>query len=178
MKRYNLFILIFISTLIFSTSCEKLDEFTQFNVEYKSSIVIENGSILNLPIDILTPEIQTNQESEFAVNNTRKDLVEEISLRDMNLKITSPDEQRFDFLKSIHVFINADGLSELEIAFKDPVPEDVGDSLVLDLNENNLREYIIKDRFSLRVEVVTDKVTGSDVNIDVESTFFVDAKLF
>jgi len=177
MKRYNLFILIFISTLIFSTSCEKLDEFTQFNVEYKSSIVIENGSILNLPIDILTPEIQTNQESEFAVNNTRKDLVEEVKLTSLVLKVTSPEDQRLDFINKINIYINAEGLSELQIAFKDPVPEDVGDELSLDVNDNNLREYIIKDSFTMRVELVSDQITNEDVFIDVVSNYFVDAKL-
>lgn len=174
----KLFLFALLIGLVSFSSCEKLDkEFTQFELKYTSKVTIDNGSILNLPIDILTPETTTNAEAEFEVNDTRKDLVEEITLTSMNLKVTSPDEQRFDFLKSIHVYINADGLSELEISFKDPVPEDVGDSLELDINENNLREYILKDRFSLRVEVVTDKVTGSDVEIDVESTYYVDAKL-
>ena len=173
----KLLLLALLVGIISFSSCEKLDEFTQFELTYTSSITVENGFSLNLPLDILTPEMTTNAESEFAVNDTRKDLVEEILLTELNLKVTAPDEQRLDFLNSIHVYINADGLSELEIAFKDPVPEDVGDTLTLDINENNLREYIIKDSFTLRVEVVTDQITGNDVDIDIESTFFVDAKL-
>ena len=175
----NLFLLSFVLvSLFFGTSCEKLDEeFTQFTIDYNTSVVIENGSIINLPINLLTPEIETNQESEFSVNNTRKDLVEEVMLQKLQLKVTSPDNQSLDFINKIKLYINAEGLSELEIAFKDPVPNDVGDELLLDVNDNNLREYIIKDKFSLRVEVVSDQIMGQDVYIDVFSTFFIDAKL-
>jgi len=179
MKKLHLKIaLLFLAGLFTLTSCEKLDqEFTQFNVEYTSKITVDNGLGLNLPLDILTPEMETNAEAEFAVNNTRKDLVEEVMLEELRLKVTSPSNQRLDFLNSIKIYINADGLSELEIAFKDPVPGDVGDELQLDVNDNNLREYIIKDKFSLRVEVVSDQINGQDVDIDVFSKFFVDAKL-
>ena len=175
----NLFLLSFVLvSLFFGTSCEKLDEeFTQFTIDYNTSVVIENGSIINLPINLLTPEIETNQESEFSVNNTRKDLVEEVMLQKLQLKVTSPDNQSLDFINKIKLYINAEGLSELEIAFKDPVPNDVGDELLLDVNDNNLREYIIKDKFSLRVEVVSNQIMGQDVYIDVFSTFFIDAKL-
>lgn len=160
------------------SSCSKIDEtFTQFEVEYTSMITVDNSMIINLPIDLLTPEIETNSETEFAVNITRKDLIEEILLREINLNVIRPEDQRLDFLNEIRVFINADGLSELEIAFKDPVPNDVGDTLTLDVNENNLREYIIKDNFSLRINVISDQITNEDVDIEVYSKFFVDAKL-
>lgn len=179
MKKLQLKIaLFFLAGLFTLSSCEKLDqEFTQFTVEYTSKVTIENGIGINLPLDILTPEMETNAEAEFAVHDTRKDLIEEILLEEMSLKVTSPSNQRLDFLNSIKVYINAEGLSEVEIAFKDPVPEDVGDELQLDVNNNNLREYIIKDKFSLRVEIVSDQLTGQDVDIDVFSKFFVDAKL-
>ena len=175
----KLMLLILAIGMISFTSCDKIDEeFTQFELEYTSQLTIESGFGLNLPINVITPETTTNAESEFEINNTKKDLVEEVTLTDMTLKVTSPDEQRLDFLESIKVYINADGLSELEIAFKNDVPEDVGDSLELDVNENNLKDYIIKDEFSLRVEAVTDMITGNDVDIDIKSTFFVDSKLF
>ncbi len=177
MKNFLLFSVLLCSFLAM-TSCEKLDEeFTQFTVEYNTSVVVENGSIINLPLNLLTPEIETNQESEFAVNNTRKDLVEEVRLQELKLEVTSPEDQRLDFINKIKLFINAEGLSELEIAFKDPVPNDVGDELLLDVNDNNLREYIVKDKFSLRVEVVSDQITSEDVDIDVSSVFFIDARL-
>lgn len=178
MKNVIALTLLIVNVLLFSTSCEKLDkEFTQFTIDYTSSITVDNNMIINLPLDILTPEIETNQESEFSVNNTRKDLVEEVKLTQLQLKVTNPDDQRLDFINTIKIYIDAEGLSEIEIAFKDPVPNDIGDELSLDVNDNNLREYIIKDKFTLRVEVVSDQIPNEDVDIDVLSTFFVDAKL-
>ena len=110
-------------------------------------------------------------------NDTRKDLVEEINLTELKMIITSPSDQRFDFLNEASVFINAEGLSELKIAEAKDIPETVGNELSLTPVENDLSEYIKKDAFSLRVKVVTDKIINNEVKVDVKSNFFVDAQI-
>ena len=82
----------------------------------------------------------------------------------------------FDFLNEIHIYIQAEGLSELKIASKTDIPADV-DNIDLDVNSNDLKEYIKKDNYSLRLNTVTDEAMSQDHQIDVNSTFFVDAKI-
>ena len=94
------------------------------------------------------------------------------------MKITSPSTQRFDFLKSIEISISASGLSDLKIAQKLDFPESVGNEVALDVLENDIAEYIKKDKFKLKVNVVSDKTIASEVQIDVNSVFRVKAKLF
>lgn len=160
------------------SSCDKVDELTKFDLDYKSSVVIESATNLNLPFDIITPEVETNSESEFAINDTRKDLIEEIKLKSLTLQITAPEEQDFSFLESVEIYIAADGLEEVQIATITDITESIGRTLELETSGIDIKEYIKKDNFYLRLNTVTDKVLTADCSIDVLSVFFVDAKIF
>lgn len=158
-------------------NCDKVDEKTQFYMDYTTSVTVPSGTGINLPFDMFTPDIETESESEFESNDTRKDLVEEIILEEMTLTITSPSSKSFDFLKSIEIFVEADGVQETKVAWKENIPENIGGVLALEVSNNDLSAYIKKDKFSLRVKAVTDKILGQDVEIKVDAKFFVDAKI-
>ena len=158
------------------TACDKVDDLTKFDLTYKSKVVIPASTGIDLPFDVLTPDMETDSESQFEVNDTRKDLIEEIKLTELQMVITSPTDADFSFLKSIEVYISADGLDEIKIAEK-RVDEDAGSTLDVDVLDVDLKEYIKKDKFNLRLNTVTDEAIGSDHEIDVNSTFFVDAKI-
>jgi hypothetical protein len=175
MKKYCL--ACFILTFIVFSGCKKIDKLTQFNMEYNEEVVIPASTGINLPFNILTPDIQSNSESTFAVNNTRKDLVEEIKLTKLELMLTSPTNGDFSFLKSIHIFLSADGLSEIKVAWKESIPASVGKTVILETTSADIKEYIKKDNFKLRLNTVTNKVLASDHKINVYSQFFVDAKI-
>ena len=158
------------------SNCSKLDELTKFDMDYDTQVTIPSSAGINLPFDVLTPDTETNSESTFESNDTRKDLIEEIKLTKLQLVITSPSETDFSFLESIEVFISADGLDEIRIASKTEVPETVS-TLDLEVSDTDLKEYIKKDNYSLRLNTVTDEAMSQDHEIDVKSTFFVDAKI-
>ncbi|MGB2761090.1 hypothetical protein [Maribacter stanieri] len=167
----------FICLLVLFTACDKIDELTKFDMEYSQRATIPSSTGINLPFDVFTPEMETNSESTFAVNDTRKDLIEEIKLTDLELVMISPEEADFSFLNSIEVYISADGLEEILIANLDEVPEDAGNVITLDTSDTDLKEYIKKDEFSLRLNTVTDELMSTDHELEVNSTFFVDAKI-
>ncbi|MGJ8715060.1 MAG: hypothetical protein ACSHXG_08160 [Maribacter stanieri] len=167
----------FICLLVLFTACDKIDELTKFDMEYSQRATIPSSTGINLPFDVFTPEMETNSESTFAVNDTRKDLIEEIKLTDLELVMISPEEADFSFLNSIEVYISADGLEEILIANLDEVPEDAGNVITLDTSDTDLKEYIKKDEFSLRLNTITDELMSTDHELEVNSTFFVDAKI-
>ena len=167
------FLFIAITTFI---ACDKVDELTKFNLEYDSSVTIPASAGVDLPFDVFTPEMETNSESQFEVNDTRKDLIEEIKLTELQLTVASPEGEDFSFLNSIEVYISAEGLEEIKIA-EEQVAEDAGNVLDVDVLDRDLKEYIKKDNFNLRLNTVTDEVLKSNHEIDVKSTFFVDAKI-
>ncbi|WP_291964184.1 hypothetical protein [Maribacter sp.] len=159
------------------TACDKLDELTKFDMEYSQRATIPSSAGIDLPFDVFTPEIETNSESTFEVNDTRKDLIEEIKLTELELVIISPDGADFSFLNSIEVYISADDLDEIRIAYLEEVPDDAGSVITLDTSDTDLKEYIKKDEFSLRLNTVTDELMSTDHELEVNSTFFVDAKI-
>ena len=171
-------ILIFSALFLSCISCKKIQELTQFDMSYNTKVTVPPTFGINTPFEILTPEINTNSESEFSSRGTAKNYIDKINLTSMVMKITSPSTQRFDFLKSIEISISASGLSELKIAQKLDFPESVGNEVALDILENDIAEYIKKDKFKLKVNVVSDKTIASEVQIDVNSVFRVKAKLF
>lgn len=157
--------------------CKKAEELTQFDIDYSSEVTIPSSTGISLPFDLFTPDVETNSESKFAINDTRKDKIEFISLKKLQLVIKSPSGADFSFLESIEIFINANGLSEKRVAWKENISPSAGSDLSLDVSEINLQEYILKDEFSLRVQTVTDEVITQDHVLEINSTFFVDAKL-
>ena len=173
-KKIAFFLLIFIVSFV---SCDKLDELTKFDMEYNQRVTIPSSTGIDLPFDVYTPETETNSESKFEVNDTRKDLIEEIKLTELELVIISPTDADFSFLNSIEVFISAEGLDEVKIASQPEVPENAGKTLNLETMDIDLKEYIKKDEFSLRLNTVTDELISSDHELQVNSTFFVDAKI-
>jgi len=159
------------------TACDKLDELTKFDMEYNQRVTIPSSAGIDLPFDVFTPEMETNSESTFEVNDTRKDLIEEIKLTELEMVIISPDGADFSFLNSIEVYISADGLEEIKIAYLEEVPKDADKVITLDTSDADLKEYIKKDEFSLRLNTVTDELLSTDHELEVNSTFFVDAKI-
>lgn len=161
-----------------ASGCKAIDKLTQFDIDYNSSLVYgASGLLINVPLNLTTPPVTTNAEEEFAINDTRKDKIESIKLTQALLTITTPQGETFSFLKDIDVYLVADGLPEVLIAHKNNIANTVGGQLELDLESVELKEYIKKDAFQLKVISTTDETIISDVNVDVYTKFFVDAKI-
>ena len=157
--------------------CSQLDKLTQFALDYDETIVIPSVIGLNLPFNIVTPSIKTNSTEIFEINDTRKNLVEEIQLEQLTLKIIDPADADFSFLESIEIYMAAEGLEEVLVAWKYDIDDSVGSSIILETSGDDLTPYIVLDEFTLKFTTVTDKVVLSDQTIEVQSTFFVDAKI-
>src|SRR6478609_9463418 len=168
---------LFLSISLAIAGCKDIDKLTQFNMEFNESVVIPSSTGINLPFNIMTPDVETNSASTFSTKKTRKDLVDEIKLTKLDLTVTSPSNANFNFLKSVTIYISASGLPEVKIASKETVPTNIT-TLQLDVVDVDLKEYIKADKFSLRLNTVTDELLASDYTVNTHSTFFVKAKIF
>ncbi|GAB5557329.1 MAG: hypothetical protein SchgKO_15420 [Schleiferiaceae bacterium] len=169
----------FVFTLLslFFLGCSKLDEFTQFSITYDSEVTIPAATPVDLPFNLITPPISTESGSAFSSNNTNKDLIETIFLTDFTLSLKTPEAGNFNFLETIEIYIEADNLPEIKLAWLDDIPNDGSRILELETTAQDLKSYIKKDEYSLRFATTTDEVLTQDHVIDVESIFFVDAKI-
>lgn len=158
------------------TKCKKIDELTTFRMSYDSQVTVPANGVINLPLDILTPDITTNYQQQFSANDTRSDLVNEINIDGITITVKSPANQNLDFLKSINVYIAAEGMAEKEIASKNDIPDGLS-SLSLDYVSDNLKDYLTKDKIKLRVKTVTDKALTNDTELNIKTDFKVKAKI-
>lgn len=156
-------------------SCKK--KLTQFYIDYSTQVVIPSTFGQFLPFSIYTPEVTTNSEVEFEINNTKKEYVRSIYLKEMKLTISSPSNETFSFLNKIDVFISSTNHAESRVAYKYSIPDSVGNIITCDLIDVDLQEFIKDDQIKIRVETVTDETIPQDVTVDVYSNFLVDAKL-
>jgi hypothetical protein len=171
---------IFIPLFLFFTlllSCEAIDELTKFDLDIQTSVSIPATTLIDIPFDVLTPDVTTNSQSTFENNNTNRDLIESIKLTRMQLSITSPDDGNFNFIREIRIFIEADGLEEIEIANALDLENTNSNTLLLQSERQELREYLIKDSYQLRIQTITDETINQTHNITVDSKFRVDANI-
>ena len=174
----NFVLFMFISGLLSAlVGCDAVDELTKFDIDYESSVTVPATIGINSPLVISTPAITTNSSSTFENNNTRADLIESIKLKSMTLTLTSPNGEDFSFLENISLSISADGLSDKVIAGKTTISASAI-SIDLDVDDVELKEFLKKDKFTIKASATTDEVITSDHVIGVKSTFRVDAKIF
>ena len=159
------------------TACNKLDEFTTFKMIYHSEATIPATIGINVPLDIPMPPVTTSSEQVFENNNTHKDLVEEIFLDELKIKITDPTNGDFSFLKDIELYLSADGLPDIKIAWLYNIPNNVGNELNLATTGSDLKAYITRDEFNLKLKVTTDELITRDYTVDVKTVFEVNAKI-
>ncbi len=165
------------TVLLFFSGCKNIDRLTQFYIDYNKTVVISSFIGINLPFNIHIRDIETNSEREFAMHDTRKNLIENINLSSLDITLTKPTYADFSFLESIQVYLSADDLPEILVAWQDSIPENPGEFIQLEVTDAELKEYIKKDQFYLRVNTKIDELIFSDHEIDVHSKFFVDAKI-
>lgn len=162
---------------ISGAGCRKIDKFTKFKISYEESVTVPSSLGINLPFKMATPDIPSNTEAVFSINDTRKDLIEKIQLSTLKIKVKNPVNGDFSFLKSVEILISANGLSDTKIAWKDPVADDAGNEIWMDVSGADLKDYINKDSFSLKINIVTDEIISTDHEIGVFAEFNVDAKI-
>jgi len=163
------------TTIFFVPSCKKL---LTFNISDSTSTTIDaNPFPIDIPTELPTPDVTTNSENEFAQNNTKVELVKEIILKDLTLTITSPNDETFSFLKSIEIYISADGEDEMKLAWNKDVQSNAK-SIALKTTSAALDKYVKKDKYKLRTKVTTKKALLKRVDIKIDFSFQVTADPF
>jgi len=176
-KRLMKSVIFIVSMMLLTVSCEEVNELTKFDIEYDKSFTVPATLGIDTPISLSTPDITTNTEEKFSGNDTKKDLVEEIVMKELVLTLQSPSDSDLSFLKSLTLYINADGMDETEIASSESISDDIGKTLEMETPSVDLKEYIFKDSFSIRTKVTTDETISEEHEINAAMVFTVDAEL-
>lgn len=177
----SLAFVVVVGVLLGMSACKKVDEivdsFTHFGFEGDYLVKVPASPVTSVPVEIITPDIATQSDVLFSANKTRADLVDAVTLTGLVLSVKTPVGGDLKFLKSVDIYVRAEGLTEQRIAYKDNVPDDVGATLALDVTGVDLKEFFKKDKYQLRIVVTSDQVVTQDYSVNAHSTFVVDAKV-
>ena len=176
MRNFKYFIVL--SIFVLFTSCH-LDEKVAFDIDYNSEATIPSIIGIDLPFEIPIPAIPTNINKKLESNNSKKEYLNTAKLKELTINAIDPSDQSFNFLKSIEIYIKADGLDEVKIAEKHDIPDDIGNELTLDVNKDqDLSKYIKKDKFNLRVKATSKKVLLHSVKINIYTLLRITTDIF
>ena len=169
--------LLLISLTIGLSACKEKAVYKTFETQYSFKTTVPANALIASPLFPINFEEQSNSESEYAIHDTRKDLVEEVHLSSFLIEVVSPQTEDLGFLKSARFYINADAEPEMLIAWKDTVPQDIGQDLLFDIDSLNLAPYLKKEPFEIRTQVVTDENRAHDIQLQGTVHFSVTAKV-
>lgn len=162
---------------LFLTSCDALDDLLSFTISNETSIQIKSTSPINLPTEVITPDVTSNSSSEFKNNKTEAGLVKDVKLKSLNLSITNPDGKTFTFLKSIHLYISTTNSDEIELAYLDDINSTTNKIELMSTNAK-LDKYIKADKYKIRTQVTLKETLTKDVTVKADMKFGVTADPF
>ncbi|WP_281234562.1 hypothetical protein [Flavobacterium gelatinilyticum] len=159
------------------TSCNAVDDLLSFSISNETSIKIKSTSPINLPSEIITPDVTTNSSAEFKNNKTKASLVKDVKIRSLQLSVTDPSDKTFTFLKSIHLYISTNDSNEIELAYQDNINSS-SNMINLICTDKRLDEYIKADSYKIRTQVTLKETLTKDVTVKANMKFRVTADPF
>lgn len=164
-------------TLLLVTGCDKLEDLIKIPLENNTEVTIPANTVVELPVDILSPDSETNIEQELQNNDSRKDKIKTIYLEELDISTVSPQGKSLKFIKDIQLFIDVDDQPEKEVAWKYDIPDNVGTEIELNTSDDDLAEYIRKDEITIRAKVTTDEVLTQNVTVNIYSRYQITADI-
>jgi hypothetical protein len=177
MKRIALFICL----ISLFASCKKSKDDVKELLDIPFSFSMKNDftlpkaadSVYNIPefpVSVKSDNIVNTIPDEFKKNNADINKVKSISIDGVELTIKSPAGQSFSFMKSIEVYLGANGIGETLIASKSGIntisPEPT--SLSLDSKNANIIAYVKNPTYYIRTNTTIVKTYKNDILLGSE----------
>ncbi len=169
---------ILILSLLFLTviSCEKIEKLTQFSLDYTGSFNVAADLATQTPID-LQDLVFNIDDKRFEDYDTSKELIEEATIKKINISIEPTQTATFDFLTDLDLYIEANGLPKIRIAWVNNLDNTGSQNIELNHLPDNLAEYFKKDDFKISALILTDEVLNQAVTFDVNLSFYINANI-
>ena len=86
--------------LLGASGCKKIEDLLTFQVNDSSSFVVPaSGHAQHAVLSLPDATVNSSSSGTYSANNTSADHVQDVTLERLNLTVTDPAGQNFDFLK-------------------------------------------------------------------------------
>ena len=168
--------LLIVLLVFICASCKEVKDLLTFEISHSETFTLPARFVVpGVDFPGFPVAVSSNTAETFRNNNTRADLVKDVTLHKLVLTIQDPATEDFGFVKEIEIFIDADDADEVRLAYLQDVPATVGNTIELTSTNAKLDKYIKAETFTLRTRALVDETISQDVKIKTDMTFKVTA---
>lgn len=158
-------------------SCQKLDEFTKFNMPIEQLVEIPviptSGNAIQIPV----AAFETGIDSALSANASNMDLIQDVFLESFVIEVVDPANSNLDYLESIEFKLSSPTSVEMKSAWKDPVPEGTGNRLELDVWDVDMKRLFFSNVLNVKLDIANDKSTENTQMVRMKLNFKVNVKI-
>ena len=150
-----------------------------FNVDDSSTVQVPaSGPLTGVLLTLPGFTVNSTSNATFAANKTAANYVQDVTLNRLNLTVTDPTTQNFDFLKRIEIYIATDaaGTNKILLASLNPVPTGQT-TLALTPTTAKLDTYLRGNSYALFVTAELAQPLRQNTTLRIDSRFSVRATL-
>lgn len=150
-------------------SCNKKEtpKAIEFELPYSTAVDIPgSGLTINSPIEFTSSDIASNASSFLSTYSTSSDNIESVRYTQFKIVATAPSGQNLDFVKSFKLYMKAAGQPDVLVASNENIPTGVTNA-DLSLLDVNVKNYLLQDKFQVRVVVTPRAALASGVTAKI-----------
>lgn len=147
--------------IVFAGACNKVKQLADINVDFPFDQMVNvpavnlNGSEIFSPGGLFLPfpavPVASNSKQQMANYNTAAEKVVKVDLKRMALTIVSPPEENFNYLDNVQLYLSANNLPEVLIAYQYNIPKGQNTLNLETVTGVNLKDYYLQDTIYLRM---------------------------
>jgi hypothetical protein len=161
-------ILPFIVLVALVSGCATVQSIIKSTFPYTATLVIPTGT----KSDVV--QVSTSAASSFDQifgNQSGTDYIRDVRVTSVRLDASNPSSQNLGIFKTVKLFL-VNGSSEVMVASRNDVSENIGNNLVLDIdNSRFVDEYIKGSNLRMRMEYTLRNSLTSDVSVRAAINF-------
>ena len=183
MMRKALTLLITLLSLACGDTLDDLKSLDNIEVPIITSATIQKGTTLESvlggfpQLDAFT-RVDLSQQQAFSDTGYSIDDVDEVTLKELTMKITAPDNENADlsFLGAMRFYVQANDLPRLEMASATP-PQSGDREIRFETVDDDLKSYLLDGGGEIIIELDDARRPEVDTTIEIKVIFDVDINL-
>lgn len=158
---------IFLSAVVATAtmvSCSTVSSILQNTFPYTATVLVTSGSPANTTLSAVSPSQSINQLTGSGAN------VKDIRISNATLSVGS--NASVGMFKSVKVYLSTNGNNEVLVASREDIPDNVGNSLSLDVSSSQTLDNMMKSgSVQQRLVYVLKQSPTSDISVKTSVGF-------
>lgn len=161
--------LAFVVVLSIASGCATVQSIIKSTFPYTANLIIPASGN---PGSVLSAKSAASSFDQIFGNQTGTDYIREVRVASVRLDAANPSNTNLGIFKSVKLFLVNGSGSEVMIASRNDVSENIGNNLVLDIdNSRFLDEYVKGSNLSVRMEYVLRNRLSTDLSVRTAISF-------